>query len=136
MTCAFRGFQAFDGSQRFYKRWGVFDLDCCFLPDGRKHSPGISDPDDGYYILEKVSPCGCCPTNNCVVVESTRYYAAHGFAVGTIVRCPERPRSVPNLVFNSATKRSLGVDNSCCNPDGSKIYAELTDEIDCGNPLP
>ena len=120
-------FQAFDGSDNFYKRVGFYDLDCCYLG----HPKNLSNPDDGYFIYEKV--CGCC--NKCVVVESARFYAVHGYAVGTIINCPELT-SVDSPI-NSATKISLVVNGFCCNADGSKIYAELSDPSGCtDNPLP
>ena len=120
-------FQAFDGSNNFYKRLGIYDLDCCYLGN----PVTVSNPDDGYFILEKV--CGCC--NKCVVVESARWYAANGYAVGTIRTCPSvNPVNSP---INSATKVSLVKNSDCCNLDGSKIYAELSASADCtANPLP
>jgi hypothetical protein len=98
---------------------------------------GRPPDDDGYYIIEKrQATCGCCPSGGCVVVESVRWFAANGYAVGTVLICPNTPAYSAPGVFNSATKRSILVNDACCNADGSKIYAELTEEIDCGNPLP
>ena len=126
------GFRAFDGSSRYFKRLGIYDLDCCFL--------GSFRPDDGYYIVER--DCDCC--DRCIVVESVRWYAANGYAVGTVISCPD-PYSVrtsrPNPPVNTATKKSLSYEfpgrDWCCNDgDGGRIYAELTEEISDANPLP
>lgn len=128
-TC---GFRAFDGSNRWFKRLGIYDFDCCFLPDGRTTNPGISSPDDGYCILEKEqATCGCCPTGKCVVLESVRYYALL-FPVGQVVPCVTVGCSSAHQPI-TATKCSLGADQFCCNADGANLYAELTDEI---SPLP
>jgi|NOAtaT_6_FD_contig_31_9060445_length_1241_multi_13_in_0_out_0_1 hypothetical protein len=157
------GFQAFDGSNRYFRRIGVYDLDCCFieypplgLPRGRKNNPAISNPNDGYYILEKEIYC-CCPTGRCVVVESVRWYG-EVLPVGTIFPCPPTNRSVfvprtyvpppnpmPNeYVFdpantvigsilpsplNTATFGVMVINPNCCNADGSKIYLQLSNEI-------
>jgi hypothetical protein len=117
------GFRAFDGSDKYYRRLGIYDLDCCYL--------GAFRPDDGYYIVER--DCNCC--DRCIVVESVRWYAANGYAVGSVIACPS-PAYVTPGVFNSATKISLAIDRVCCNEDGSRIYAELTEEINDANPLP
>jgi len=119
-------FRAFDGSDAFYKRLGVYDLDCCYL---RGNPPGRPPANDGYYIVERV--CHCC--DKCVVVESVRWYALNGWAVGAIVSCPDFPYVAPGI-FNTPTKKSIVVNEGCCNGDGSKIYMELTEPL--GNPLP
>lgn len=127
------GFRAFDGSDRYFKRLGLYDADCCYLGDRNT----ISNPDDGYFIVERLKDCGCCPTR-CVVVESARWYAANGYHVGATVDCPlfagaDNPR-------NSATWRAVyaagGPRDACCNYNGDKIYMELTEEIGDSNPLP
>ncbi len=124
------GFLAFDDSGRRFRRLGIYDLDCCYLqaglpPTGGRPTP-LFPPDDGYYILEKQGGA-------CVVVESARWYAAYGWAVGDVVSCPSVGFSA------NPTWKSLGTNAGCCNADGSKIYAELTDELfpcDADNPLP
>ena len=118
------GFRAFDGSSKYFRRLGLYDLDCCSLP-------GDFRPDDGYFVVER--SCDCC--DQCIVVESARWYAANGYAVGSVITCPS-PAYAPPGVFNSATKISTIVNDFCCNGDGSRIYAELTEEINDANPLP
>jgi hypothetical protein len=110
-------FQAFDGSNRYFRKLGIYDLDCCYM--------GSYRPDDGYYILSRRSD------GQYVVSESVRWYAANGYAVGTIVPYPPQINQVgdnghPN---NSASWRSWSWDNSCCNGTGDKNYFELTDEV-------
>ena len=159
------GFQAFDGSNRYFKRLGLYDLDCCFLEypptnifqGGRKNNPGISNANDGYYIIEKEIDC-CCPTGRCRVVESVRWYGAV-WPVGTIVPCPRTNREIsaprgyvapPNplpaeYIFNPAETNFVSIqpnplntptfgaatrgDGNCCNADGSKVYLQLSNEI-------
>lgn len=154
-----RGFQAFDGSNRYFKRMGLYDLDCCFgeypplnLLRGRRDNPGPSDPDDGYYIIEKEIDC-CCPTGDCVIVERVRWYATY-IPVGAVVPCPPF-RTVPipatrsdgtqwvppgaplTWIFapilvsqlNTATFGVIIINPRCCNADGSRVYVQLTDEI-------
>lgn len=121
-VCKQDGFPAFDGSNRRFKRLGIYDLDCCYLmpglpPRGGNSAP-VFPPDDGYYIVEK--QCDVC-----VVVESARWYAAYGYAVGTTVTCPSVGSST------SPTWKSLAPGGDCCN-DGTKIYAELTMEMGVG----
>jgi hypothetical protein len=115
-----RGFQAFDGSSAYYQKLGIYDFDCCYLGNFR--------PDDGYYVVEKQMDDCNRPTGQCVVVESVRWYAANGYAVGTVIACPSPTYQTPG-VFNTATKLSLIVNASCCNGDGSAIYAELTEQL-------
>lgn len=107
-------FQAFDGSNRFFRKLGLYDLDCCYQ--------GSQRPDDGYYVVKKRAD------GQCVVVDSARWYAANGYAVGKIVPCISVPASMghPN---DSATWRSWGYGGNCCNADGTKNYYELTDEV-------
>lgn len=144
------GFQAFDGSNRYFRRLGVYDLDCCFLeypplnlPRGRGDNPAISNPNDGYFIVEKQTEC-CCP-GQVVVVESVRWYG-EVLPVGTVMPAPGFKQATtvvgwavpPNQQFvfvgiapnplNTPTFGSFG-SGGCCNADGSKVYAELTDEI-------
>lgn len=127
------GFKAFDGSERYFRRLGVYDLDCCLIM-GR----GSYSPDDGYYVVEKdesnCKNCNCtCSCTLCKVVDSARFYADNGYSVGTIRACPTiSPITNPR---NSATWVSLIKNEFCCNADGDKIYAELFDEI-VDNPLP
>ena len=132
--CPCKGFPAFDGSNRRFRVLTVYDLDDC--------SPS------GYYSIERhksdvlLYSCAACK-----VIASTMFYS-----VGQIVY------PCPNFVavdspINSATKISIRKDppvaaaevpiKQCGNPDGSKYYAELSDEIICpsesnssGNPLP
>jgi len=108
-------FQAFDGSNRYFRKLGVYDLDCCY------QYPSYS-PDDGYYILTKRAD------GQCVVFDSVRWYAVNGYEKGKIIPCITIPESIghPN---DSATWRSMGYGNNCCNTDGTKNYYELTDEI-------
>lgn len=129
------GFRALDGSNRWFRRLALYDFDCCFLPDGRKTNPGISDPNDGYYILEKLQgPCTCCFSGECVVVESARYYAQESmFPVGRIITCPNLSARCLSTPWRSATKCSDNISLGCCNPTGELVYWELTDEI---SPLP
>ena len=107
-------FQAFDGSERYFRKLGVYDLDCCYM--------GSYRPDDGYYILRKRAD------GQCVVADSVRWYAANTHPVGKIVPCTVINASLghPN---DSATWRSMSWDNSCCNGDGTKNYYELSDEV-------
>jgi len=121
------GFKAFDGSNRRFRKLGLYDYDCCYQPDGRKNNPGISTPNDGYFIVER--SCSCC--SKCVVLESNRWYAANTHKVGDVVDCPDTP--CVDSSINSATKCSFDVSDFCCNEDGSKVYLELFEEI---NPLP
>jgi hypothetical protein len=108
-------FQAFDGSDRYFRKLGVYDLDCCL------QWPNYQ-PDDGYYILTKRAD------GQCVVSESVRWYAANGYEKGKIVPCITIPASIghPN---DSATWRSMGYGGNCCNADGTKDYYELSDEV-------
>ncbi len=108
-------FQAFDGSNRYFRKLGFYDLDCCY------QYPSYS-PDDGYYILTKRAD------GQCVVFDSVRWYAANGYEKGKIVPCIAIPESIghPN---DSATWRSMGYSGGCCNGDGTKNYYELSDEV-------
>ena len=114
-------FQAFDGSERYFRKLGVYDLDCCYQ--------GSQRPDDGYYILTKRAD------GQCVVSDSVRWYAANGYAKGKIVPCITIPNSIghPN---DSATWRSMGYSGGCCNGDGLKNYYELTEEVLFPTPTP
>jgi len=112
------GFRAFDGSDKYYKRLALYDFDTCTFA-------GYS-PDDGYFILEK-NPCD----GRCVVVESVRRYLAVIGPPGAVVDCyngggfpthGDHPR-------DSATWWSYGKGDFCGNPDGDRIYLELTEEI-------
>lgn len=138
------GFQAFDGSNRYFKRLKYWDLDCCLLP------PGTYSPNDGSFAIEKVVDDCCCPI--CKVVESERWYSC-SVPVGTIIRCPlsisqafsplpnpcpPSPPPGPRDWFSwtrkpwhqiTATTWRLGADENCCNPLGDKVYFELLDEI-------
>jgi hypothetical protein len=122
------GFRAFDGSNKYYKRLALYDLDCCFQPNGRRVNPGISDPDDGYYVVERVG-CICCA--RCVVVDSVRWYAANGFAVGSVIPCPSPQRGV----VRTATRVLIEFNSICCNSNATSVYWELSEEI-TDNPLP
>lgn len=159
LCCALSGFQAFNGSNKWFKRLALYDLDCCFLEypplnlqRGRKSNPAISNPNDGYYIIEK-EIVNDCPTGRCVVVESVRWYGVV-LPVGTIIPCPQSYDKIPavqgwalppNQIFTfitvrqlpppTATFASLTTDGNCCNSNGSKVYAELTDEIPTPPPV-
>lgn len=114
-------FQAFDGSNRYFRKLGVYDLDCCYQ--------GSQRPDDGYYILTKRAD------GQCVVSDSVRWYAANGYEKGKIVPCITIPNSIghPN---DTATWRSMGYSGGCCNGDGLKNYYELTEEVLFPTPTP
>ncbi len=114
-------FQAFDGSERYFKKLGVYDLDCCYQ--------GSQRPDDGYYILSKRAD------GQCVVSDSVRWYAANGYEKGKIVPCITIPASIghPN---DSATWRSMGYSGGCCNGDGDKNYYLLSEEVLFPTPTP
>jgi hypothetical protein len=115
-------FQAFDGSNRYFRKLGVYDLDCCY--QGQTYNP-----DDGYYILSKRAD------GQCVVFDSVRWYADNGYAKGKIVPCITIPSSTGHA-NDSATWRSMGVGGNCCNVDGLKNYYELTDEVFFPTPTP
>lgn len=152
------GFKAFDGSNRYFRKMTIYDLDCCYLEypplglaGGRKDTPGPSDPNDGYYVLRNRMPCAG-GLLKCVVTESVRWYG-EVLPAGTEVPQPiygntpysvqvnlarwvppgSSPRWRPfNLVQNqlsTATFMSIIENSNCCNGDGSKIYAELSEEI-------
>jgi hypothetical protein len=102
---------------------GIYDLDCCYLGEWQP---------DGHYIFEQVEPGWC------VVVESSNWYAANGFSVGTVLPCQydfyasvETTR--PDPPVNSDTKKSLSYEfpgNGCCNgTDGGAVYVELSMEL-------
>lgn len=133
--CPCSGFPAFDGSNRRFRVLTVYDLDDC--------SP------NGYYSIEKYnSDVLLFNCSRCKVIESTM----------TIVSAGQLIYPCPNFIavdspINSATKISVYKDppvaeaevpiKRCGNPDGSKRYVELSDEITCtsesessGNPLP
>lgn len=114
-------FQAFDGSNRYFRKLGAYDLDCCYM--------GSYRPDDGYYILTKRAD------GLCVVFDSVRWYANNGYSKGQIVATPSIPGSTGHS-NDSATWRSTGYNNGCCNGDGTKNYYELTDEVSLPTPTP
>jgi len=134
MSLAARGFQAFDGSDKYYKRLTLYDFDACNF--GYR-------PDDGYYSLEKQdadkpSLCGCCLSSKCVVIESVRLYERIIGPPGAIVDC-FNPAGWPTHGTHpkdSATWWSYGISTRCGNPDGELIYLELTEELTDPNPLP
>lgn len=161
--CSTYGFQAFDGSNRYFKRLAFNDLDCCFgdypplgLPYARKDNPGPSNPNDGYFILEKEIDNSGNPTGRCVVVETSNWYSTF-VPLGTVLpTCPAfrsillpsfagaphtpqwvppgtpiewRPRSIIPSPLNTATFGVIVINPDCCNADGSKVSIELIDEI-------
>lgn len=104
-----RGFQAFDGTDKYFKRLTLWDVDCCFgeypplnLLRGRKTDPGPSDPDDGYFSLEKEIKC-CCPTGRLIVVESVRWYATF-LPVGTILDLPAWLAEYSDIPYDPTTE--------------------------------
>ena len=156
------GFRAFDGSNRYFRRLKFNDFDCCFgdypplgLPYARKAPPGPSDPNDGYFILEKEIDC-CCPTGKCIIVETSNWYSTF-VPLGTVLptcpgfrsillpsfagapRTPQwvppgtpiewRPRSIIPSPLNTATFGVIVINPDCCNADGSKVSIQLLDEI-------
>lgn len=152
--CPDVGFKAFDGSNRYFKKMTIYDIDCCYLeypplklPRSRKTDPAISDPDDGYYTLQKTCD------NQCIVTNSVRWYSVV-VPVGSIAPCPIYGSSaysvqIPfpagwrqppdpivwtmwkllNTPLKSATFMSFIIDSRCCNADGSRCYVQLTEEI-------
>lgn len=133
-----RGFQAFDGSHRFFKRATFYDVDCCVFGPCSD-----SNGQDGRVVFESTG-CGYG-----IVVESTGNYGHSQsgstcidcksiYPLGSIhnmiplmqngyLRCGNHFESTPGVV--NATKATAHYDQYCCNADGSKIYWELTDEI-------
>lgn len=137
-----KGFDAFDDSKKKYRLLGIYDLDTCYLgsyiPDGHFVVKRVDQVKDQTYT-SRFKAFFCL----CEVVESSLYYSTI-YPVGKIIDCPNVVRV--DSPINSATKISLVKDPACGNADGSKIYAELSDELpnDCtddesessGNPLP
>jgi len=135
-----RGFPAFDGSGAFYKYLTYYDVDCCTFGPCR-----ASDFTDGRV---KFKSNGCWYGE---VVESTGNYGNSSTADGCIDCCSIYPvgsiwdmanffRNAVRYLRNGnyfapspgqASKRFLTFikDAACCNGDGSRIYAELTEEI-------
>jgi len=138
------GFQAFDGSNRYFKRLKFWDLDCCYL------EPRFF-PNDGSFAIEKTIDC-CC-NSTCKVVESERWFGC-SVPVGTIIPCPlsifqaytplpdscppPPPGPIPRQWFSFTrqpghliTPTKWGLGGCLCpgNPDPFLVYFELLDEI-------
>lgn len=115
------GIRALDGSCRRFRYATVYDLDCCLLDPILAMQNGWEN--DGYF---KIMFNDCSQTG--VIVESTNWYAQSAdYAVG-------QPFTADFGYSQNPTWKSLATNVNCCNPDGSKVYVELTDEIT--NPLP
>ncbi|NTW32500.1 MAG: PKD domain-containing protein, partial [Bacteroidetes bacterium] len=112
------GIQALDGSNRHFHYATVYDWDCCLF------SPGIhesTDPwlVDGHYKIQ--FDCNGIGT----IAESTGGFASQ-YPIGSAY--------TPNFGSSSdPVYKSLITDANCCNPDGSKIFIELTEEILSGS---
>lgn len=117
-----RYFQAFDGSNRFFRKFAFYDTDCCYS--------GSYRPDDGYYIVSK--RCD----GQYAVIDSARWYTNNGYAIGDIIHPSDaRANNITNVPASighpddSATWRSAGYNSGCCNANGTKRYYELSDEV-------
>ncbi|HNW97379.1 MAG TPA: T9SS type A sorting domain-containing protein [Bacteroidales bacterium] len=113
VTC--KGIKALDGSNKYYRYATVYDWDCCLLS-----SPGIFESPFGWAVDGHYKIQYDCNGNGKVVESTGNYVSIHPVGVSY----------TPTFPYSSnPTYASLVTDGGCCNADGSKIYVQLTEEI-------